>query len=416
MKQKVLDKFIRYIKIDTQSDDYSKTYPSTSKQFDLAKLLMNELKELCLNDASVDDNCYVTATLSSNLPETNSDSIPVVGFIAHMDTATNLPGKVTNPQIISNYQGGNIALPNCTDAMISIEDNPYLNNCIGDTIITADGTTLLGADDKAGIAAIITMAEYLINNPDIKHGTIKIAFTPDEEVGQGVKYFDIKKFGADFAYTIDGGMPGMINKETFSADSATIDLYGKDIHPGKAKGKMINSAVAMADLINKLPKNMTPETTENYEPYIHVHTSNGTVTKSTIELLLRDFKTRGLTKLKNIIEKAIEETKEEYEGLKIDLKVEESYRNMAEYLADKPEILDYLWKAAEKSGITPEWEPIRGGTDGSKLSEMGLPTPNIYTGGNNCHSKTEWLSLNALEKTVWTIINLVQIIADNKST
>ncbi|MCP4179876.1 MAG: peptidase T [bacterium] len=412
MKQKVLDKFIRYIKIDTQSDDYSKTYPSTSKQFDLAKLLVDELQGIGLSDANVDKNCYVTATLLSNLPEAKSKNIPVVGFIAHMDTATNLPGKVTNPQIITDYQGGDITFPNCTDTIISIEDNPQLNDCIGDTIITADGITLLGSDDKAGIAAIITMAEYLINNPDIKHGTIKIAFTPDEEVGQGVKYFDIKKFGADFAYTIDGGMPGRINKETFSADSATIEFYGKDIHPGKAKGKMINSAAAMADLINKLPRNMTPETTEDYEPYIHVHTANGTVTKSTVELLLRDFKTDGLNDLKNIIEKAIEETKAEYQGLKIDLKIEESYRNMAEYLTDKPEILDYLWKAAEKSGIKPEWEPIRGGTDGSKLSEMGLPTPNIYTGGNNCHSKTEWLSLNALEQTVQTIINLAQIIAE----
>jgi tripeptide aminopeptidase len=410
MKQTVLEKFIRYIKIDTQSDDHSKTYPSTSKQFDLAELLVEELHELGLSDANVDRNCYVTATLLSNLTEKENSNIPVVGFMAHMDTATNLPGKVTNPQIISNYQGGDIRLPNCKDTIISIEENPQLNDCIGDTIITADGTTLLGADDKAGIAAIITMIEYLIKNPGIKHGTIRIAFTPDEEVGQGVKYFDIQKFGADFAYTIDGGMPGKINKETFSADSAAIELYGKDIHPGKAKGKMINSANAMASLINKLPKNMTPETTENYEPYIHVHTASGTVTKSKIELLLRDFKTTGLKKLKNIIEQAIKETQTEYPGLKIDLKIEESYRNMAEYLSDRPEILDYLQQAVEKSGINSEWEPIRGGTDGSKLSEMGLPTPNIYTGGNNCHSTTEWLSLNALEITTKTIINLVEII------
>ena len=411
MKQKALKRFLKYIAIDTQSSEESTTYPSTEKQFVLANLLVDELKELELEDINLDSHCYVTATLKSNLTD---KQLPVVAFMAHMDTSPNLTGANVKSQVIKNYQGGSIRLAGNPEVTIREADNPDLKECIGHTLVTTDGRTLLGADDKAGIAAIMTAVNYFVQNPKVPHGDIKIAFTPDEEVGQGVRYFDIKKFGADFAYTLDGGMPGGLNKETFSADSAVIEVKGRDIHPGSAKDIMVNSIKTIADIIDGLPKDMTPETTENHEPFIHPYQVTGSVENSKLNLLLRDFKTEGLEEQKKVLKKIIKKVQKDHPKSEITLTVTETYRNMLAKLEEKPEILDILWKAAEMSGVKPEWKPIRGGTDGSKLTEMGLPTPNIYTGGNNFHSTTEWLSVDSIKIAVKTIISIVKCITKIK--
>jgi tripeptide aminopeptidase len=405
MRKKIIDKFLRYVKINTQSSDTSETFPSTKEQFDLAKILVKELLELGLKDATVDKNCYVTATLEQN---TEINTPTTVAFIAHLDTATNISGKNVRPQVYENYSGETIKYPKNLNITLSPEDNPYLQKCIGDTIITTDGTTLLGGDDKAGIAMIMTAIETLINNPEILHGKIKIAFTPDEEIGQGTKYFNIKEFGADFAYTIDGHMPGFINKETFSADMAVIKIQGKDIHPGEAKNVMINSIRVAADIIAKLPKDMAPETTEGYEPYIHPYELSGSIENAEIKILLRSFKFEELTTFKASIDKIISQVQMDYPKAKIDTEIKHQYKNMLEYLKDKPKALDILWKSVEETGISPEWEPIRGGTDGSQLSEKGLPTPNIFAGCENAHSAREYVSLNAMIKGTETLINIAK--------
>lgn len=411
MAEKVLDKLLRYVKIDTQSDPNSETTPSTQKQFDLANLLVKELKEMGVKDVQVDENCYVYATIPSNIPDGDSKygKIPAVGFVAHVDTSPDSSGKDVKPQIIQNYQGGDIVLPADNSQVIKVDECPALNEVIGHTMVTTDGTTLLGSDDKSGCAAIMTMAENLMNNNDIIHGDIKIAFTPDEEIGRGADKFDIKKYGAKYAYTIDGELPGEINKETFSANAAKIITKGRDIHPGFAKDIMVNSIRAMAEIIEKMPADMAPETTDGKDPYIHPYIVNGTVDKSELQVLFRDFKTEGLDEQKKICEKIIAEVQEKYLKTKIEMEIKEYYRNMLDELEKQPEGLDYLEEAVKRSGIKPEWKPIRGGTDGSRLTAMGLPTPNIFTGGTNFHSKTEWVSINALEKTVETMINLVQI-------
>jgi tripeptide aminopeptidase len=404
MKQAVIDRFIRYVKIDTQSSESSNSYPSTKAQFDLANILVKELQELGLSDAKVDEYCNVTATLESNV----NNTVPTVGFIAHLDTATNISGKNVKPQLINNYKGETIKFSQNASISLSPEDNPYLKECIGDTIITSSGTTLLGGDDKAGIAIIITALENLINNPETPHGKIRVAFTPDEEIGEGTKHFDIEKFNADFAYTVDGHMPGFINKETFSADMALIKIQGKDIHPGEAKDVMINSIRIASDIISNLPKNMAPETTEGYEPYIHPYELTGGVENSEIKILLRSFKIKGLTDFKLKIEKIINAVQPNYPKAKINLEITHQYKNMLEYLKDKPEVLNVLWKSVEEAGIKPKWEPIRGGTDGSRLSEKGLPTPNIFAGCENAHSNREYVSANAMITGIKTLINIAK--------
>ena len=303
MKQEALKHFLKYVAIDTQSSLKSKTYPSTKKQFDLANLLVAELKELGLEDANVDSNCYVNATLKSNQVDRR---LPTVAFAAHIDTAPNLSGASVRPQVIENYQGGDINLPGNSDAVITEIDNPMLRKCIGHTIVTSDGTTLLGGDDKAGIAAIVTAMSHFIQNSRVPHGDVKIIFTPDEEVGRGTEQFDIEKLNADFAYTVDGNMPGELNKETFSANAAVIEVEGKGSHTGTAKGVMLNSIKVMADIIAELPLDMAPETTEGYESFIHPYVLGGSVEVSKLDLLFRDFKTDGLEKQKKIIEKIIE--------------------------------------------------------------------------------------------------------------
>ncbi len=412
MKENVLDKFLRYVKIDTQSSEESDTTPSTQKQFDLANLLVQELKEIGIIDAEVDEHCYVMATIPSNLPSNHHayNKVPRIGIIAHLDTSPDVSGANVKPQIIDNYQGGDITLPGDSSIVIRQSENPALQGyCLGHKIVTSDGTTLLGADDKAGIAAIMELADILINNPEILHGDIRIAFTPDEEIGQGTLFFDLMKFGCKYAYTVDGEMPGELNKETFSANSGLIKIKGRDIHPGSAKNIMVNAARVASEIVARFPKYMSPETTEGYEPYIHPHTMKGDVANAEIHILFRDFKTEGLDLQKKIVENIIDEVQKIYPKASIKFDVKVQYRNMLEVLEKHPIVLDNLWESAKRAGVEPYWNPIRGGTDGSRLSEMGLPTPNIYNGGQNFHSRTEWLSVNALEKTVDTLLQLAQI-------
>jgi len=351
------------------------------------------------------------ASIPSNIPAKDAafGKVPPIGFLAHVDTSPDVSGANVKPNIIENYNGGDIVLPGDPNIIIKESENPGLKECYGHKIVTSDGTTLLGADDKAGVAAIMTMADTLIKNPQIMHGDIKIAFTPDEEIGQGTIFFDIKKFGAKYAYTIDGELPGELNKETFSADAATITITGRDIHPGTAKNIMVNSVRVMADIIARMPRDMAPETTENYEPYIHPHTFNGSVGESVLKILFRDFKSDGLKEQKAIMEKIIAEVQQLHPKATIKLEIKEQYRNMLDELDKHPLVTECLFEAAERAGAKPYWRPIRGGTDGSRLTEMGLPTPNIYGGGQNFHSKTEWLSANCMNIAVDTAINLVQI-------
>lgn len=411
MAEKVLDKFLRYAKIDTQSNDASDTTPSTAKQFDLGNLLHRELLEIGLKDAEIDNHCYVMATIPSNIPADHPayGKVPTIGFVAHVDTSPDVTDTNVNPQIIENYQGGDLVLPADTSVVIRMSENPELANCIGHTLVTTDGTTLLGADDKAGVAAIMKMAEILVDDNSILHGDIRIGFTPDEEIGQGTKFFDIQKFGCKYAYTIDGEMPGELNKETFSANGGVIRIKGRDIHPGSAKNIMVNATRVAGELISRFPRDMAPETTEGHEPYIHPHSVEGGIGEASIKILFRDFRTEGLAVQKEILEKIIAEVQALYPKAEIVLEVKEQYRNMLDTLEKNPEVLDNLWDAAVRAGTNPYWKPIRGGTDGSRLTEMGLPTPNIYNGGQNFHSKQEWLSVNALEKTVDTMLNLVQV-------
>lgn len=404
MNEPVLDKFLRYVKIDTQSSEESETYPSTPKQLILLNLLVDELKHIGVGNARIDEHGYVIGSVPSNLPY----KVPAVGFIAHVDTSPSASGADVKPQVFK-YAGGDVALPGDRSVVIRESENPELKKCIGKTIITSDGTTLLGADNKAGIAIIMTAVQQLLSDKNILHGDVKIAFTPDEEIGAGTKYFDLKAFGADFAYTVDGDAAGELNKETFSANSAIITVHGRNIHPGFAKNIMVNSIRVIADIIIRTPKDMAPETTDGYEPYIHPHVLKGEEEKTTLNFLLRDFDTSGLEKQKKILEKIIDEVRPLHPKARIELEIKESYRNMKDGVDKDPRVTEYLWEAAKRSGLNPRWVPIRGGTDGSRLTAMGLPCPNIFTGGNNFHGKTEWASLDGMEKSIETVLNLMQI-------
>ncbi|MBM2813695.1 MAG: pepT [Ignavibacteria bacterium] len=408
MQETALVKFLRYAKIDTQSKEDVNETPSTQKQFNLSRLLVDELKQFGITDAELDEHCYVTATI----PKNTDKKVSIICFVAHVDTSPEVTDTDVKPQVIENYLGGDIVLPGDNSIIIKESENRNLRKCIGGTIVTTDGTTLLGADNKAGVAAIMTAAERLMNDSSIIHGDVKICFTPDEEVGKGTEYFPFERINAEYAYTVDGDMPGELNKETFSANSATITIHGRDIHPGMAKDIMVNSVRAAADIIAMLPKHMSPETTDKYQPYIHPLGIEGGVMKTTIRFILRDFETSGLETQREILQNVIAVAQTLHPRAKFELVIKESYRNMREKLEEKPEVLEWLWEAAVRTGTDPYWEPIRGGTDGSKLSWKGLPTPNIYTGGQNFHSRNEWLSVDGMNKAVETIINLVQIIAE----
>lgn len=398
IKKIVLDNFLNLISYDTKSDPNSKIYPSTKSQLDFGKILAKKCEEIGLSDIKIDENGYVMATLKSNSKDFNSK----IAFIAHMDTSPDFDGKVTNPNIIENYDGKDILLKN--NVVISPAEFKSLNDYIGKTLITSDGTTLLGADDKAGVAEILTAFEYLVNNPEIPHGEIKLAFTPDEEVGNGVTYFNVKDFNCDYAYTIDGGKVGDLNFENFNASGIVINIYGKNVHPGYATNVMINSALVANELISKIA-NENPATTSGYEGFYHLTDISGNVEKTTLEFIIRAFDKNEFEEKNNNIKAIIEDLKEKY-GTKIEYDLKDSYYNMAEILKDKMEIVEKAKRAIEKTGVEPKISPIRGGTDGARLSFMGLPCPNIFTGGHNFHGPYEYVCLDSMVKAVETIINI----------
>jgi tripeptide aminopeptidase len=411
--QKLLNRFQEYVKIDTQSDENSSTYPSTEKQLNLSRLLFEELKQMDLSEVEITEHGYVFATLPSNLREDESKEVPTIGFIAHVDTSPDVSGANVRPIIHKNYQGQEIVLPQDPTQKINPETDPALKNCIGHDIITTDGTTLLGADNKAGIAEIMSAMEYLLNNPNLKHGKIKIAFTVDEEVGTGTKYFDVKNFGAKYAYTIDGGTAGEIEDETFCADTVNLKVTGINIHPGYAKDKMVNSLKVATEFLNKLPKeSLSPETTEKREGYIHPNSVNGGVEETNIKFLIRDFTVEGLKEKERFLEEIKKEVLEIYSGANIEIDIDESYRNMRYVLDKYPHVVQYAMEAIERTDLNAHKNLIRGGTDGARLSFKGLPTPNIFTGGHNFHSKREWVTLQDMEKAVETIIHLSIIWAE----
>jgi tripeptide aminopeptidase len=417
MMESALDRFIRYAKIDTQSQDDSETYPSTKKQLDMLNLLLQELQGLGIQDASIDEYGYVMATVKENLPKGHpaAGKVPTIGLIAHVDTSPSASGKDVHPQVIT-YSGGDIVLPANPEVVIRADENPDLAALTGKRIVTADGTTLLGADDKAGVAIIMTAVERLLATPGILHGPIRIGFTPDEEVGSGTKYFNIQKFAAAAAYTLDGDTVGELNKETFSANSAIVTVRGRNIHPGSAKGIMVNSLRTMADIIVRLPRYMAPETTEGYEPYIHPHQMEGEEAKTVLRMLLRDFNTAGLKIQEEILRRIIAEVQPLHPKARIEMEIKESYRNMRDGLEKDPRVLECLWEATRRTGLEPKWVPIRGGTDGSRLTEAGLPTPNIFTGGHNYHGPTEWLSIDGMDKAIETVIHLAQVWAEKTTS
>lgn len=399
-----IDRFLKYVKYDTQSDEESTTFPSDNKQLELSKDLVPELKEIGLEDAYMDENGYVIATLPSN---TDKD-VPVIGFVAHVDTSPAVSGKDVNPQILKNYQGGDITLLN--GKVIDAAGNPELKDMNGFDIITTDGTTLLGADDKAGIAEIVDAMNYLTKHPEVKHGTIKICFTPDEEVGRGAEKFDVEKFGAKFAYTIDGGTRGEIETETFSADAVNIEFIGKNVHPGYAKGKMINSLKMASYFMELLPKDrLSPETTEGREGYVHCTSINGNEETTTLKFIIRDFINEKLTEFENFLKELVDKTVENFPGASAEFKVIEQYRNMKDVLVGYPEVEENALVALKRLDITPLQHPIRGGTDGSRLSFMGLPTPNLFAGGHNFHAITEYVAVQDMEMATRTIVELCQI-------
>ncbi len=403
----VVERFLRYVKFDTQSSETSQTYPSTAKQLDLLNHLVDELKSIGLADAAIDEHGYVMATIPATSPKKD---VPVIGFIAHVDTSPEMSGAGVKPIIHQNYQGQDLVLPDDPTAVIRAADVPYLRERIGDDIITASGTTLLGADNKSGVAEIMTAAEYLVNHPEIPHGAIRVGFTPDEEVGAGTKHFDVAKFGAHYAYTMDGGARGEIEMETFSADAMTITFVGFNTHPGFAKGKMINSIKVAADFISRLPKDrLSPETTEGYEGFVHPYVVNASVDRTSVKLLIRDFTRPGLQEKEDFLEKLARQTVEAWPGASVEIKVEESYRNMREVLDHHPDVVENAREAIRRVGLEIHERPIRGGTDGSKLSFMGLPTPNIFAGEQNFHSRLEWVSAQDMEKAVEVIVHLARI-------
>ena len=408
--ESVVDRFLRYVRIDTQSRDDQQVTPSTPTQWELANLLAAELRQLGAADVHVSEHCMVYASIPSTLPD--SAGVPTVGFLAHVDTSPAVSGANVHPVVHRNYQGGDIVLPADPSQVITVAQHPVLREMIGDDIITTDGTTLLGSDDKSGVAAIMTLVDLLLRNPGIAHGPIRVAFTADEEVGTGIDKFDIAAFGADFAYTVDGGTLGEVSDETWSARAATVTFHGKSAHPGTAKGVMVNSIYALADYLRRMPRDMLPETTEEREGFVHPYTGVLDVEQSSVRILLRDFDLSGLEAKERLLRHLARETEASVPGVTVSMEVKESYRNMREVLKEHPEITEYALEAARRAGLTPFTKPIRGGTDGSKLTFRGLPCPNIFTGGHEFHSKLEFNSRRGLEKTTETLLHLVQLVAE----
>ncbi len=400
----VLDRFLRYVQYDTQSDENSTTYPSTSRQLVLLKDLADELGSLGLTDAVIDQYGYVTATV----PPTSRKRVPAIGFIAHVDTSPELTGANVRPIVHRQYDGRDLVLPADPTAVLRMADCPPLAERVGDDIVTASGTTLLGADNKAGVAEIVTAAEYLMAHPEIPHGPIKIAFTPDEEVGRGTQHFDVKAFGATYAYTMDGSTRGELEYESFSADAMTLTFVGFNTHPGYAKDRLINAIKVAVDFIGHLPREMSPEATDGYDGFVHPYVFQGGSERAHVRFIVRDFKTAALKEKEEMIERLALEAAARY-GARVEVSIEEQYRNMREVLDRHPDVVEYAREAIRRAGITVRERPIRGGTDGSKLSFMGLPTPNIFAGEHNFHSRLEWVSVQDMEKAVEVIVNLAGI-------
>lgn len=400
--KKVEERFLEYIKIDTKSDETTKVTPSTKGQLEFGKVLASELKNLGLSDVKISNDGYIYATLDGNLDK----KIPTIGFIAHMDTAPDMDGKCVNPKIVENYDGKDI---NLNDSVIlSPEFSPELKGYIGQTLITTDGTTLLGADDKAGVSEIMTAVEYLINHPEIKHGDIKIAFTPDEEIGEGADHFDVEGFGADFAYTLDGGHIGELEYENFNAATATVLIKGTNVHPGYAKGKMVNSMMLAHEFISKLPLDEVPEKTEKYEGFSHLISMSGEVEETKLVFIIRDFFEDTYESRKERFVEIEKELNKKYGENRVTVEIKDSYKNMKEKVEPVMYIVDMAKKAMESANVTPLVKPIRGGTDGARLSFMGLPTPNIFTGGENFHGKYEYIPVESMRKAVDVILNIVK--------
>ncbi|MFJ7737238.1 peptidase T [Lysinibacillus sp. NPDC097287] len=403
MKEQVIERLIRYAKIDTQSDFTSETTPSTQKQFDLLYMLKDELATIGLTDITLDDNGYLFATLEANTDK----EVPTIGFLAHVDTATDFSGTNVNPQRIDNYDGGDIQLN--SNLVMSPADFPELKNYIGQTLITTDGTTLLGADDKAGIAEIMTAMDFLVKNPHIKHGKLRVAFTPDEEIGRGPHKFDVEAFGADYAYTLDGGPLGELQFESFNAAGVKVITKGTSVHPGSAKNKMVNAITTAIAFQNEMPADAVPEKTEGYEGFIHLMNFNGSIEHSELSYIVRDHDRQKFEAKKQLMRDAATKIQSQFGENALTISIEDQYYNMGEKIEPVKEIVDIARIAMEKLDITPITLPIRGGTDGSQLSYMGLPTPNIFAGGENMHGKFEYVSGETMEKATQVIIEIVEL-------
>jgi tripeptide aminopeptidase len=402
-----VERFLRYVTYDTQSSETSESFPSTSKQLLLLERLVEELRELGLEDAAMDRHGYVFATI----PATSAKpDVPVIGFIAHVDTSPELSGAGVKPIVHRDYRGQDLVLPDDPAAVIRLADNPALGEQLGHDIITASGTTLLGADNKAGVAEIVGAAEYLMRHPEVPHGAVRIGFTPDEEVGNGAKHFDVTRFGARCAYTIDGESRGELQKETFSADSMVVTFHGFNTHPGYAKGRMINAIKVAADFIDRLPKDrLSPETTAGHEGFVHPYRLEAGNDRTTVKFIVRDFVTARLQEKERFLEDLAQSTVRDWPGARVEFEVQETYRNMREVLDRHPDVVAHAEQAIRRAGLAPRVEPIRGGTDGSRLCFMGLPTPNLFAGEHNFHSRYEWVSTFDMHKAVEVIIELCRV-------
>lgn len=411
MKQELIERFIRYAKVNTQSDPESSTCPSTQGQWELARMLVEELKSIGMEDVTVDENGYVMATLPANTDK----NVPVIGFLAHMDTAPEFTGANVNPQIIEQYDGGDIVLNKEQGIILSPNDFPELAGYKGHTLITTDGTTLLGADDKAGIAEIMTAMNYLIQHPEIKHGKVRVAFTPDEEIGRGPHKFDVAKFGAQFAYTVDGGPLGELEYESFNAAEAKMTIKGKNVHPGTAKGKMINSIKIAMEFQQQLPADEAPEHTEGYEGFYHLLSFQGSVEETKLHYIIRDFDREQFEARKAKMNEIAASLAQKYGNDRITLEINDQYYNMREKIEPVRHIVDIAHEAMTNLGIEPKVKPIRGGTDGSQLSYMGLPTPNLFAGGENFHGRYEYISADNMVKAAEVIVEIIKLFEQKAS-
>ncbi len=410
-KQHLIDRFFSYVTVDTESDPESNTTPSTEKQWNLANALVDELKRIGLQDVTIDENAYIMATLPSNIDH----EVPVIGFVSHFDTTPDFTGANVNPQIVENYDGKDIVLNAEENIVLSPDDFDDLLLYKGQTIITTDGTTLLGADDKAGIAEIVSAMEYLVNHPEIKHGKIRVGFTPDEEIGRGAHKFDVEKFGAEWAYTMDGSQIGELEYENFNAAGAVVTVKGKIVHPGYAKGKMINSMYIATDYINSLPRMETPEHTEDREGFFHLYSVNGEVDSTKLQYIIRDHDKNHFEARKEMMIKLANDINTQHGKEVVTVEISDQYFNMREKIEPVMHIVDIAEKAMKQANIEPNIKPIRGGTDGSQLSFKGLPCPNIFAGGHNFHGRYEYVPVESMQKAIEVIVNIAQLVAEKES-